>query len=39
MFALHFDFPAGSSVVAILGGIFGLVSVTRILKGTWMKKG
>lgn len=39
MFALHFDFPAGSSVVAILGGIFGLVSITRILKGTWMKKG
>ena len=39
MFALHFDFPAGSSIVAILGGIFGLVSITRILKGTWMKKG
>jgi len=33
MFALHFDFPAGSSIVAILGVMFGFVSLIRILKG------
>ena len=37
MFALHFDFPAGSSVVAILGGIFALVAVVRLLKGITKK--
>ncbi len=37
MFALHFDFPAGSSIVALLGGIFGVVSVIRILKGVQKK--
>jgi zinc/manganese transport system permease protein len=38
IFALHFDFPAGSSIVAILGGIFGLVSIIRFLKGTQTEK-
>ena len=39
IFALHFDFPAGSSIVAILGGIFGLVSIIRLVKGAQMKQG
>jgi len=33
MFALHYDFPAGSSIVAILGGLFGVVSIIRAIKG------
>ena len=37
MFALHFDFPAGSSVVAMLGGIFALVALIRILKSVSRK--
>jgi zinc/manganese transport system permease protein len=37
MFALHFDFPAGSSIVAVLGGIFGVFSILRILKTTRLK--
>ena len=37
-FAYHFDFPAGSSIVAVLGGIFCLVSAVRILKGPPLKK-
>ncbi|MBI1807260.1 MAG: metal ABC transporter permease [Ignavibacteria bacterium] len=37
MFALHFDFPAGSSIVAILGTIFVLVSIIRFAKGTLHK--
>jgi zinc/manganese transport system permease protein len=31
-FSMHFDFPAGSSVVAILGVIFILASLVRLLK-------
>jgi zinc/manganese transport system permease protein len=31
MFALHFDFPAGSSVVAMLGVLFAVMSLVRIL--------
>jgi len=33
MFAVNFDFPAGSSVVAVLGMIFAAVALVRILKG------
>ncbi len=33
MFALHFDFPAGSSIVAMLGVIFAFASCIRIVKG------
>jgi ABC-type Mn2+/Zn2+ transport system permease subunit len=32
-FSFHYDFPAGSSIVAILGGIFILASFYRIIKG------
>ena len=38
VFALQFDFPAGSSIVAVLGGIFALVSLVRILKGAPLAK-
>ncbi len=36
-FALQFDFPAGSSVVAVLGGIFCFMSILRVVKG-FLKK-
>jgi len=36
-FSFHYDFPAGSSVVAILGGIFILASVYKIMKGIFIK--
>ena len=32
-FSTHFDFPAGSSVVAILGVIFCLIAIARTVKG------
>lgn len=32
-FSTHFDFPAGSSVVAILGAIFLLAALIRLVKG------
>ena len=32
-FSFHYDFPAGSSIVVVLGGIFLLASVYRIIKG------
>ena len=32
-FSLHFDFPAGSSVVAILGGIVIVVALVRLVRG------
>ncbi len=32
-FSFHYDFPAGSSIVAVLGGIFILSSVVKLLKG------
>lgn len=31
-FSTHFDFPAGSSVVAVLGAIFGLLGLVRWVK-------
>ncbi len=31
-FSTHFDFPAGSSVVALLGGVFGIFALARWLK-------
>jgi len=34
----HKDFPAGSSIVAVLGGIFILVSVIKLLIGLFSKK-
>lgn len=34
----HYDFPAGSSVVAVLGIIFTIVSVISILRGTIFSK-
>jgi zinc/manganese transport system permease protein len=37
-FSFHYDFPAGSSIVVVLGGIFILASVYRILKGIGSKK-
>jgi zinc/manganese transport system permease protein len=36
-FALHFDFPAGSSIVAMLGVLFAAVAVIRLLKGAPLK--
>jgi ABC-type Mn2+/Zn2+ transport system permease subunit len=33
MFAVNFDFPAGSSVVAVLGMVFAAVALVRIIKG------
>ena len=32
-FSFHYDFPAGSSIVVVLGGIFLLASVYKIIKG------
>ena len=32
-FSTHFDFPAGSSVVAILGAVFLLAALLRLLRG------
>ena len=32
-FSFHYDFPAGSSIVAVLGGIFILASVFKIVHG------
>jgi zinc/manganese transport system permease protein len=32
-FSTHFDFPAGSSIVAILGALFCLLAVIRAVKG------
>lgn len=32
-FSVHFDFPAGSSVVAILGALFCLLAIIRAVKG------
>jgi ABC-type Mn2+/Zn2+ transport system permease subunit len=31
-FSFHYDFPAGSSIVAILGGIFVLVSFIKLIR-------
>lgn len=37
-FSFHYDFPAGSSIVVVLGGIFLLTAVYRIIKGV-VKRG
>ncbi|MEK7263781.1 MAG: metal ABC transporter permease [Bacteroidota bacterium] len=37
-FSTHFDFPAGSSVVAVLGGIFMLAAMVHVLKGSVGKR-
>ena len=37
-FSFHYDFPAGSSIVVVLGGIFLLASVYRIIRGITDKK-
>ncbi len=37
-FSFHYDFPAGSSIVAVLGGIFLLASIYRIIVGIINKK-
>jgi zinc/manganese transport system permease protein len=37
-FSFHYDFPAGSSIVVVLGGIFLLVSGYRIIRGMTDKK-
>ena len=34
----NFDFPAGSSLVAVLGGLFLLVSIFYFIKTRWLKK-
>ena len=36
--SFHFDFPAGSSIVATLGGIFVLVSLVPLTKHFFFKK-
>ena len=37
-FSFHYDFPAGSSIVVVLGGIFILASAYRIIRGFTDKK-
>lgn len=37
-FSFHYDFPAGSSIVAVLGGIFILASILKLVKGLVLKK-
>jgi zinc/manganese transport system permease protein len=37
-FSFHYDFPAGSSIVAILGGIFILASIYKIISSLATKK-
>lgn len=37
--SFHFDFPAGSSIVAVLGGIFILTSIIRLIRDFFLKKG
>ncbi len=36
-FSFHYDFPAGSSIVAMLGGIFILASIVRLVRGFFTK--
>jgi ABC-type Mn2+/Zn2+ transport system permease subunit len=38
-FSFHYDFPAGSSIVAVLGGIFILASIIKLVKGLVFKVG
>src|SRR5437764_14879529 len=37
-FSFHYDFPAGSSIVVVLGGFFILASIYRIIRGAGSKK-
>jgi len=37
-FSFHYDFPAGSSIVAILGGLFILASLYKIICGLFKRK-
>jgi zinc/manganese transport system permease protein len=37
-FSFHYDFPAGSSIVAVLGGIFILASIFKIVQSLATKK-
>jgi zinc/manganese transport system permease protein len=36
-FSFHYDFPAGSSIVAVLGGIFIVASIYKIVSGLLKK--
>jgi ABC-type Mn2+/Zn2+ transport system permease subunit len=38
-FSFHYDFPAGSSIVAVLGGIFVLAAIFKIIKDLVGKNG
>ena len=37
-FSFHYDFPAGSSIVAVLGGFFILASLFKIVQNIVTKK-
>ena len=37
-FSFHYDFPAGSSIVAILGGVFIICSIYKLISLASMKK-
>ena len=37
-FSFHYDFPAGPSIVAVLGGIFILAAIFKVLKNLMIKK-
>jgi len=37
-FSFHYDFPAGSSIVAVLGGLFILASVYKIIHSLLVRK-
>jgi len=37
-FSYYYDYPAGSSIVAVLGGIFMLASILKLIKGILFKK-
>jgi ABC-type Mn2+/Zn2+ transport system permease subunit len=36
-FSFHYDFPAGSSIVTVLGAIFILASIVKLIKGLVLK--
>ena len=37
-FSFHYDFPAGSSIVAVLGAIFILASIYKLIRSALVKK-
>ncbi len=37
-FSFHYDFPAGPSIVSVLGGIFTLAAMYKMVKGVFVKK-